>query len=201
MSQRHFAPFVTFPRSGPSSSSKRDEAVRGERGPDEGKPKMNTATTTPTEFATSEIEGGASHRGSRARMIAFGGTTAILMTESVVGAYWDLARIPYVQDTFERLEYPLYFATIIGAAKVAAVCAVLAPGTPRLKEWAYAGLAFVYGGAALSHMAVGDAPPAWISPLVFLGLTVASWALRSPARRDPKPLPAAWASLRRFVRS
>ncbi|MEV0341538.1 DoxX family protein [Nocardia sp. NPDC050713] len=162
---------------------------------------MKTAMPIPAEFTTTPIEDGASHRGSRARMIAFGGATAILMTESVVGAYWDLARIPYVQDTFARLEYPLYFATIIGAAKVAAVGAVLAPGTPRVKEWAYAGLAFVYGGAALSHLAVGDPAAAAISPLVFLGLTVASWALRSPARRDPKPLPEAWAALRRFGRA
>ncbi|TQM31424.1 DoxX family protein [Nocardia bhagyanarayanae] len=162
---------------------------------------MTTATAIPAEFTTIPNEDGVSHRGSRARMIAFGGTTALLMTESVIGAYWDLARIPYVQDTFERLEYPLYFATIIGAAKVAAVGAVLAPGTPRLKEWAYAGLAFVYGGAALSHLAAGDPAAAAISPLVFLGLTVASWALRPPARRDPKPLPQAWAALRRSRRA
>nr|WP_280486032.1 DoxX family protein [Nocardia cyriacigeorgica] len=31
-------------------------------------------------------------------------------------------------------------------------------GHPRTKEWAYAGLVFVYGGAAATHLAVGGGP-------------------------------------------
>jgi hypothetical protein len=34
--------------------------------------------------------------------------------------------------------------------------ALLAPRTPRLKEWSYAGLVFNYTGAAASHLAVRD---------------------------------------------
>ncbi|MFE6859691.1 DoxX family protein [Nocardia sp. NPDC057668] len=126
---------------------------------------------------------------ARARFAAFAATTGIVLTESVVGAYWDLARVPYVQDTFAEIRYPMYFATILGAAKVLAVGAVVVPGFPRLKEWAYAGLVFVYAGASASHVAVGDPPARWISPLVFTALTLTSWYLRAPAQRDPKPLP------------
>jgi hypothetical protein len=66
--------------------------------------------------------------------------TAVL-AETAVGAYWDLARISYVRDSFDHLGYPLYFATILGVAKTAALAAILTPGHPQTKEWAYAGLA------------------------------------------------------------
>ncbi|WP_228834191.1 DoxX family protein [Nocardia abscessus] len=115
---------------------------------------------------------------SRGARLAYLGATGILLTESVVGSYWDLARIPYIREVFDRLDYPMYFATILGAAKAAAVAAIVVPGHPRAEEWAYAGLTFVYGGAAASHIAVGDEPKTWIAPLVFTGLSLTSWALR-----------------------
>jgi len=133
----------------------------------------------------------------RAKFAAYVATTGVVLTESVVGSYWDLARIPYVQDTFAHLHYPMYFATILGSAKLLAVAAVVTPGFPRLKEWAYAGLVFVYAGAAASHLSVGDPAAKWAGPLVFTALTLTSWALRAPAQRDPKPLPAAFRFLRR----
>ncbi|WP_414942844.1 DoxX family protein [Amycolatopsis sp. cmx-11-51] len=101
--------------------------------------------------------------------------TAVL-AETAVGAYWDLARISYVRDSFDRLGYPMYFATILGVAKTAALAAILTPGHPRTKEWAYAGLVFVYGGAAASHVAVGDGPDKWAMPLSFAAATFAARA-------------------------
>ncbi|PXX64043.1 DoxX-like protein [Nocardia tenerifensis] len=121
--------------------------------------------------------------------VAYLGATGVLLTESVVGSYWDIARIPYVRDVFDRLEYPMYFATILGVAKAAAVAAIVLPAPPKAEEWAYAGLTFVYGGAAASHVAVGDEPKAWVGPLVFAGLTLTSWGLRPPrGRRNPLAL-------------
>ncbi|MFI6168211.1 DoxX family protein [Nocardia sp. NPDC051052] len=124
-----------------------------------------------------------------ARRVAYLGATGVVLTESVVGSYWDVARIPYVRDVFDRLEYPMYFATMLGVAKAAAVAAIVLPGYPRAEEWAYAGLTFVYGGAAVSHIAAGDEPKAAIGPLVFAGLSLASWGLRPPSgRRNPLTL-------------
>src|SRR5207245_2359435 len=64
-------------------------------------------------------------------------------------------------------------------------CAVvlLIPRFPGLKEWAYAGAFFNYTGAAACPLFVGDGASKWVAPLVFAGFTIASWALRSPARR------------------
>ena len=54
---------------------------------------------------------------------------------------------------------------------------------PRLKEWAYAGIAFDFIGAALSHAAMGHPPVKVIGPLVFLGIAAASSALRPESRK------------------
>jgi len=83
-----------------------------------------------------------------------------------------------------HLGYPDYFMTILGLSYVLAGLTLLAPGVPRLKEWAYAGLVFNYTGAALSHLAVRDGPETLIGPSILGILTMASWSLRSSHRRD-----------------
>jgi len=46
-------------------------------------------------------------------------------------------------------------------------------------------LFFIYTGAFMSHLAVGDPPSMLIAPIVFTGLVLVSWALRPPTRRLP----------------
>jgi DoxX-like family len=53
------------------------------------------------------------------------------------------------------LHYPDYFTFFIGIAKLLGVIAILIPGYPRIKEWAYAGLTFDLIGALYSQVAVG----------------------------------------------
>src|ERR1700751_1346470 len=64
-----------------------------------------------------------------------------------------------VKGMHTDLDYPVYFIPFIGVAKVLGVIAILIPGYPRIKEWAYAGLFFDLIGAAYSIIASG-APPA-----------------------------------------
>ncbi|WP_018350342.1 DoxX family protein [Longispora albida] len=122
------------------------------------------------------------------RRALFWVTTLIVTVESAVGAYWDIAQIDYVREVFGRLGYPMYFAVLMGAWKAGAVAALLVPRFPRLKEWAYAGLVFVYSGAAVSHFAAGDPAPQVVTPLLFTAFTLTSWLLRRPASRDARPL-------------
>ena len=63
--------------------------------------------------------------------------------------------------------------------------ALLVSRFPRLKEWAYAGLFFIYTGAFMSHLAVGDPAFMLIAPVVFTSLVLVSWALRPATRRLP----------------
>lgn len=109
-------------------------------------------------------------------------TTGLLALDFGVGGAFQLARPPVVMAGMAHLGYPAYFATMLGVWKVLGAVAILVPGYPRLKEWAYAGIFFDVTSAAVSILAVGDGVSQAILPLVFLALTVASWALR-PATR------------------
>lgn len=123
------------------------------------------------------------------RTIAFWLATGIIALETGVGAEWDLVRTPFVRTIIGQLGYPAYILTIMGAWKAVGVVVLLIPGYPRIKEWVYAGLFFVYTGAGASHLAMGDGGNA-IGPFIFAALTLVSWALRSPGRRDFGPFPA-----------
>jgi hypothetical protein len=118
----------------------------------------------------------------KTRKIVYWVTTSLVALVMAMGGVMDLMRGPEVAEIFGHLGYPLYFGAIIGFWKVLAAPALLAPGLPRLKEWAYAGIAFDLTGAAFSHASVGDDAGKVITPLVFLALAVASWALRPEGR-------------------
>jgi DoxX-like family len=81
------------------------------------------------------------------------------------------------------LGYPGYVALILGVWKLLGGVVVLAPGLPRLKEWAYAGMIFDLTGAAASHAAVGDPAVNIATPLIIAVIVMASWALRPASRR------------------
>ena len=106
----------------------------------------------------------------------------------------DLVHPPDLQAQMAHLGYPVYFATILGAWKVLGAIAIAAPKLPRVKEWAYAGMAFDLTGAALSHAMSGDAAGKVLTPLVLFGLVVGSYLLRPAARvlpaLDVAPAPA-----------
>jgi hypothetical protein len=57
--------------------------------------------------------------------------------------------------------------------------AITAPGLPRLKEWAYAGMFFNLTGAALSHAASGDLRKDILVPLGMLVVVLISMGLHS----------------------
>jgi uncharacterized membrane protein YphA (DoxX/SURF4 family) len=122
---------------------------------------------------------------SRIRPVAYWVTTALLAAEMLVGGSWGILQIPYARDMTEQLGYPSYFNVLLGVWCTLGGVAVLAPGFPRLKEWAYAGATFVYTGAIVSHLAAGDRMGRIVAPLFFLGLTLCSWWLRPSSRRLP----------------
>jgi hypothetical protein len=85
-------------------------------------------------------------------------------------------------DSITQLGYPVYFLTILGAWKILGAVAVLIPGFPLLKEWAYAGFFFTMSGAIFSHIASGSSVNEIFPSLLLLILTVVSWYFR-PANR------------------
>lgn len=86
-------------------------------------------------------------------------------------------------EMFKNLGYPVYLMTILAVWKILGVIAVLIPGSPVLKEWAYAGFAFVMSGAVVSHLGVGDPLSELFGPVLLLVLTGVSWYFRPDERK------------------
>jgi DoxX-like family/Domain of unknown function (DUF4345) len=107
------------------------------------------------------------------------GLFAAMMTGSGIALL--LAPAPVV-ETFGHLGYPLYFARLLGLAKLLGVVALLAPRVGILREWAYAGFTFDLVAAVLSHGLSGDGIGRAAGALFALGLLLASYFLR---RRMP----------------
>jgi uncharacterized membrane protein YphA (DoxX/SURF4 family) len=123
----------------------------------------------------------------KARKITYWVTTGLLAAVFAFGGVMDVLSPPQVAEQLAHLGYPTYFAPLIGVWKVLGVVALLAPGFPLIKEWAYAGMVFDLTGATVSHAAVGDPIANVVTPIVFLALLVASWWLRPASRRLTTP--------------
>lgn len=65
----------------------------------------------------------------------------------------DILMSPDAAKFMSHLGYPNYFMPFIGVAKILGSIAILIPGFPTLKEWAYAGLAYDLIGAVYSVIA------------------------------------------------
>jgi uncharacterized membrane protein YphA (DoxX/SURF4 family) len=74
-----------------------------------------------------------------------------------------------------HLGYPAYFLPMIGVAKLFGAVAILIPGFPRIKEWAYAGLIYDLSAAIYSAISVGDPAGKWLPILVPIILLASSY--------------------------
>ena len=101
--------------------------------------------------------------------------TGLMATLLLLSAVPDVLRIPGALLVFKHLGYPPYLLVFLGTAKMLGVAAVLVPGLPRIKEWAFAGLTFDVTGALYSHLSIGDPPDAWMPALIALVLVGGSY--------------------------
>lgn len=125
---------------------------------------------------------------TRAQTIGYWVATALGALALGGSGFGNLSKAPEVVAALSALGYPEYFPTILGVWKVLAAVAMLVPGVPRLKEWAYAGVFFAMTGAVASHVLAGDPATAGIAPLVILSVVAASYALRPADRRLVGPV-------------
>jgi hypothetical protein len=119
---------------------------------------------------------------TKARSIGYWVTTGVLVF-CMTGGIFELLGAKATIDGIVRLGYPQYIIPALGLGKVLAILAILWPGVPRLKEWAYAGIFFNMIGAFVSHVAHHD--PTWILivTVTIAAITLASWALRPRSRK------------------
>ena len=103
----------------------------------------------------------------------FTGLLSALMTVSAIP---DILSVPEAVEMVSRhLGYPAYLLPFLGVAKLLGVVAILVPGFPRIKEWAYAGFVFDLSGAMYSGIAVGDPASSWMPILIGFILIAASY--------------------------
>jgi apolipoprotein N-acyltransferase len=94
--------------------------------------------------------------------------TSLFAALMLFSAIPDVLNVPDAVAYMTALGYPPYFTPFIGVAKILGVLAILIPGYPRIREWAYAGLTFDLIGATYSQIAVG-AP---VGGLIFMAFAL-----------------------------
>ena len=112
-------------------------------------------------------------------------STSILSAGMIVGGILELRHAPDLLEAARRLGYPDYLLTLLGTAKLAGAPLLLVQKFPHLKEWVYAGFAFDFGGAIVSHAAAGDTLVQTLPALCCAALLAVSYgsyrARRAPA--------------------
>ena len=98
----------------------------------------------------------------------FTGLFAIMMFSSAIP---DVFSQPIaIKRMHTDLGYPLYLIPFIGMTKWLGVIAILIPGFPRIKEWAYAGLFFDLPGTTYLIVSSGGNMGQWGFMIIPIGL-------------------------------
>jgi len=96
---------------------------------------------------------------TRLNTILFWVFTGLFCAFMLTSTIPNILSAPEWVDVFKQLGYPLYMLPFIGIAKLLGIIALLVPGFPRIKEWAYAGMFFDLTGAVYSGLVVGGFDP------------------------------------------
>lgn len=121
--------------------------------------------------------------------IAYWIVTGILALLMLFSGISNIVAVPQAVPLFNHLGYPTYLIPFLGVAKTLGAIAILIPGFPRIKEWAYAGLTFDLVGAMYSGIAVGDPVSAWGMILIGLALIAASYFLYHKLQKQRREKP------------
>ncbi len=94
--------------------------------------------------------------------------TILLIVLMLFSAFASLKPNPDGIAMMKQLGYPYNVLTLLSVAKILGVIAILVPGFPRLKEWAYAGFTFDLIGAIYASLQAGDTIAQTLP--IFIGL-------------------------------
>jgi uncharacterized membrane protein YphA (DoxX/SURF4 family) len=87
-------------------------------------------------------------------------------------------------EIMDQLGYPRYLLPFLGVAKLLGAIAILLPGYPRLKEWAYAGFFFDLTGVVYSSIAKNGFHVEMLFMLVWFGLLALSYIYYHKKKRS-----------------
>ena len=98
--------------------------------------------------------------------------TGLVSAFMLFSAYLYLSKSPELVSGMQSIGLPMWFVGLLGTAKLLGAVALVAPIGTRLKEWAYAGLGFIFIGAIWAHIATSTP---FVMPLVFLAILSVSY--------------------------
>jgi len=112
-------------------------------------------------------------------------TVIIFLFEGVIPAFTSQSEL--AKEGIRHLGYPAYFGNALVVFKVIGTLLLIIPQIPnRVKEWAYAGFAFDFIFATISHWVTDGAGMLAFFPLIFLALLILSYISRSSTRHMNK---------------
>ena len=101
-------------------------------------------------------------------------TIIIALFEGVMPALTSQTEL--AKEGIRHLGYPPYFGNTLVVFKVLGVLVLIIPQVPkRMKEWAYAGFAFDFIFATISHGAVDGINGQTFMPLIIFAILVVSY--------------------------
>ena len=119
------------------------------------------------------------------RKIAYWVTTIFIAAMSGFAAFAYLSGSQQAVQGFAHVGYPDQLRILLGIAKPLGAIALLVPGWPRLKEWAYAGFTFAWIAAHIAHHLAHDPAFEQVMPLVLLAALFVSYFTRPESRKLP----------------
>lgn len=102
-------------------------------------------------------------------------STGLILAMMLFSAVSAFIENPEGAKMMEAIGYRPYVFHLLAVAKVLGTIAILIPGYPRLKEWAYAGFTFDLVGATYSFYASGFAIKDWAFMVVLLAILACSY--------------------------
>lgn len=101
--------------------------------------------------------------------------TGLFAAFMMMSAIPDILMIDLAVKGFADILLPAYLLPFVGVAKAMGVIAILIPGYPRIKEWAYAGLMIDLVGAIYCIICAGKSAENWIPVFIPVALGIFSY--------------------------
>jgi hypothetical protein len=111
----------------------------------------------------------------KATKITYWVFTILLVVMMLFSALASLRPTPDGIAMMQHIGYPYNVLQLLSVAKILGIIAILTPGFPRLKEWAYAGFTFDLCGAIYAGLMAGDSLSQWTFVIAGLVLVFGSY--------------------------
>ena len=110
----------------------------------------------------------------KAKIVYWTATIFIFLFEGVMPAL--TSQTALAKEGIRNLGYPEYFGSVLVVFKILGVLALIIPLVPdRIKQWAYAGFAFIFIFAFISYAIVNGFSGLAFFPLVIFAVLIASY--------------------------